>query len=169
MAAYVITGNEIDYVSGVDGKGFPSPAQIPLSLAQQAAYTIQSVPQGASYQTNAATSATTLTAANVGGAGPGLADEVYLNMTGTLGAGAVLTLPTVAALVAQIPNAVVGSTYVLRVINSGAGAFSWTVTTNTGWTIAGAVAVAQNTWKEYAITLTSLSAATLQYLGTGTY
>jgi len=114
------------------------------------------------YNTNTATTAATLTAANVSGGH----NEVVLNMTGTLGGAAALTLPTVADLVAAIPNAIPGQTYRLRIMNTSAGAFAWTVTTATGWTLTGTMTIAQNTYREFLVTLTSKTAAVLQSLGT---
>lgn len=101
------------------------------------------------------------------------AEATVLNLTGTLGAGAALTLPTVATVLATLTpaQAVVGSTIVLRVINSSGGAFAWTVTTNTGWTLNGNMAVAQNTWRDFILQLTNVGAtptATVQAIGTGT-
>ena len=128
------------------------------------------VPQPLAYVANAATSSTTLTAANIaGGANSNSPVEVDLNLTGALAAGATATLPTVAALVAAIPNAIAGQTYKLRVINSSTGAFAWTLSTAAGWTLNGTMSVAQNTWRDFVVTLTSLSAATLQSVGTGTW
>jgi len=101
------------------------------------------------------------------------AEQSYLNLTGTLGAGAALTLPTVAALLATLTpqQAQVGSTVVLRVINSSGGAFAWTVTTNTGWTLSGTQSIAQNTWRDFIVQLTNVGTtptATIQSVGTGT-
>jgi len=92
-----------------------------------------------------------------------------LNMTGTLAGAANAQLPLVSALVAVLHSPSVGSSYILRIINSSAGAFAWTVTTNTGWTLNGTMTINQNTWREFLVTLTSTSAATLQSIGTGTY
>lgn len=118
------------------------------------------------YNTNSATTDATLTGANISGGDA----AVVLNMTGALGAGGNAQLPTVANLVsAMVNNPVAGASYRLRVINSSSGAFDWTVTTNTGWTLAGTMTIAQNTWREFIVTLTSLTAATLQSVGTGTY
>ncbi len=66
---------------------------------------------------NAATNTTGFTATQSQIMG---AEQTYLNLTGTLGAGAALTLPTAAILQATLTpqQAVVGSTVVLRVINS---------------------------------------------------
>ena len=126
--------------------------------------------QGAvdSYQTNAATSGTTLLNTNV--ASNGVID-LTLNLTGTLAGAANATLPTVATLLQQLPQAQVGSTYKLRIINSSSGAFAWTVVTNTGWgTLNGTMTIAQNTWRDFIVTITSVGSATatLQAVGTGT-
>lgn len=121
---------------------------------------------GCVYGTNTATASTTLTAANIYAAG---AIDVTLNMTGTLGAGGAATLPTVANLVTAVNNLVAGQTYRLRVINSSSANFAWTVTTNTGWTLTGTMSVAQNTWRDFYVTLTSATAATLVSIGVGTY
>jgi hypothetical protein len=117
------------------------------------------------YGTNTATAGATLTAANIYAVG---AVDVTLNMTGTLAGAANAQLPTVASLVTLIANPIVGQTYRLRVINSSSGNFAWTVTTNTGWTLAGTMTIAQNTFRDFNVTLTSLTAATLQSVGTGT-
>lgn len=94
--------------------------------------------------------------------------QTVLNLTGTLGAGAAITLPTVAALVAAISGPRVGQSWFLRIMNQSSANFAWTVTTNTGWTLAGTMTIAQNTYRDFVVTLTSLTAATLQSLGTGT-
>lgn len=116
------------------------------------------------YNTNTATTGATLTAANVTGG----SEEVVLNMTGTLGAGANLQMPTVAAVIAAIPNATIGSTYKLRIWNSSAANFAWTVTTNTTWTLTGTMTIAQNTARDFIVSLQSATTGTLQSLGTVT-
>jgi hypothetical protein len=117
------------------------------------------------YNTNSSTSGTTLTAANVSG---GL-HEVTLAMTGTLGGDSNAQLPLVTALVTAIPNAAANMSYKLRVINESSANHVWTITTNTGWTLNGTMTIAQNTWRDFYVTLVSLTTATLQNLGTGTY
>lgn len=119
----------------------------------------------AAFNTNSATTSTTLTAANISG---GVA-SVDLQMTGTLAAGATATLPTVASLALALHSPTIGTSYRLRITNASAGAFAWTVATNTGWTLAGTQTIAQNTWREYVVTLTTLTTATLQSVATGTY
>lgn len=118
---------------------------------------------------NAAANTTAFTASGTQISG---AAQVYLNLTGTLGAGAALTLPTVAALIAALPAAVqsapTGLSWQLRVINSSGGAFAWTVTTNTGWTLGGtSQAIAQSTFQDYVLTITSPTTASLQAVGKG--
>ena len=119
------------------------------------------------YTTNTATAGTLLTAANIAAA----AAETVLGLTGTLGAAANAQLPTVAQLLAQIPAPFQGYTLVLRIINSSAGNYAWTVVTNTGWTaLNGTMSINQNTFRDLLITITSIvnATATIQSVGTGT-
>jgi hypothetical protein len=71
----------------------------------------------------------------------------------------------VAAVSAQIAEAV-GSSWVLRIKNS-AGAGTWTVVTNTGWTLTGTMTIATGTYRDFIVTFTSLTTATLQNIGGG--
>jgi hypothetical protein len=116
------------------------------------------------YNTNSATSGTTLTAANVTGA-----PDVTLDMTGTMGGDANAQLPTCSNLFAAIPNALAGQSYRLRVVNGSSANHVWTLTTNTGWTLNGTMTIAQNTWRDFYVTLGSSTTATLQSIGTGTF
>lgn len=125
--------------------------------------TAQNLFSGAKYGTAANTTSFTATGAQVSGAA-----NVVLDLTGTLGGGAAITLPLVTDLVAALPNAAAGMSYLLRVINDSSANFAWTVTTNTGWTLAGTMTVAQATFRDFVVTLTSLTTATLQQVGTGT-
>jgi len=108
----------------------------------------------------------TATAAQISG-NAGYAGWVELDLTGAAATSA-LTLPTVANLLLAIPNAQIGHSYVLRVKNSGS-ANTWTITTNTGWTLTGTMTVATATWREVLITITSVASATatVQNLGGG--
>jgi hypothetical protein len=122
----------------------------------------------AAFNTNSTAVAATLTAANIAGGG----SSVDLALTGTLTGAAAITLPTVAALVPSLFSPSVGTTYRLRIINESSGAFAWTVTTNTGWTLTGTMSIAQNTWREFVVTITGVGAsptATLQSVAVGTY
>ena len=117
------------------------------------------------YNVNATVGSTTLSAGNLLGGSV----LTVLNMTGTQTAAANLQVPTVANLVADMSNPVAGQAWTLRVINSSSGAYAVTAVTNTGWTLAGTMSIADNTWREFIITLSTLSSATLQSIGTGTY
>jgi hypothetical protein len=118
------------------------------------------------YNTNTATSGATLTGANISGA----FNEVTLALTGTLGGDANAQLPTVANLVAAIPNAAAGQSYKLRIINESSANHVWTITTNSNWTLNGTLfTIAQNTWRDFYVTLTTTSAAVLQSIGIGTF
>lgn len=117
---------------------------------------------------NTATAATTLTALSVAGTADQSTAFVNINMTGTLIAGAAVTLPTAASL-AAVQTAASGDSYMLRIINSSSGAFTWTVTTNTGWTLTGTMTVAQNTFRDFIVQFTSATTATLTTVGVGTY
>lgn len=123
----------------------------------------------AKYGTNTAAAATTLTAAELTG---GFSD-VVLAMTGALAAAANATTDTAANILAAIPQgqAYVNYSYTLRIINESSGAFAWTVIGGTGVTVAGIASVAQNTWRDFMVTVTAVGGAptiTLQSVGTGT-
>lgn len=121
--------------------------------------------KAAAFNTNTATAGTTLTAANVTGG----TNSVDLALTGTLGAGANAQMPTVAAMTLAMQAPTIGSSFRLRIANQSSANFAWTVTTNTGWTLTGTMTIAQNTWREFVVTLTSLTAATLQNVAVGTF
>jgi hypothetical protein len=97
------------------------------------------------------------------------AEQTYLLIT-SLAGGAAVTLPTVATLLSTmtLQQAVVGSTVTLRVLNtSGQTA---TITTNTGWTLTGHVAILTATFVDYVLQITAVGAtptATLQSVGAG--
>lgn len=121
--------------------------------------------QMASFNSAANTTSFTATGAQVsGGAG-----TVDLALTGTLAGAQNVTMPTVAALVSALQAPMPGMSYRLRITNQSGGAFAWTVLTNTGWTLTGTMTIAQNTWREFVVTLNSLTAATLQNVATGTF
>jgi hypothetical protein len=107
-----------------------------------------------------ATVGVTLTSASVQ---PGRANLAIVSMTGTLGAGAALTMPTVANLVTEMGNQfVVGASWVFRVINTSSANFAWTLTTAAGWTLTGTFTIGQNTQRDFLVTLTSATAGTVQ-------
>lgn len=97
-------------------------------------------------------------------------EEVTVDMTGTQAGATTLTLPTVALLVAAMTVAGVnpqpGMTYELDIIGRD-GTHTYTVTTAAGWTLQGTMTVT-NQMRKFYVTLTSLSAAVLQSIGTFT-
>ena len=115
------------------------------------------------YNAAANTAAFTATAAQMAGA-----TDQTLNLTGTLAASANITTPTAANIIAGIPNASIGASYKLRIINSSAGAFSWTVVGNTGVTVNGTATIAQNTFRDFYVTYTAAATIVMQSIGTGT-
>jgi hypothetical protein len=118
------------------------------------------------YNTNNATASTTLTAAEMTG---GTVD-VIAAMTGSLTAAATLTTDTAANIVAAAsPNMPVGVQYKLRIINESSAAFAWTLAGGTGVTITGTATIAQDTWREFIVDITSATTVTLQNIGTGTF
>lgn len=115
----------------------------------------------ATQYTTGALTAATLTAAQIAGA-----QFVVLNNSGaTPGA---QTLPAVSVIAAAIPNAQPGFSYLLRIVNSQAsGTLTLTVDSGATWTITGHAAILLSTWVEYIVTLTSLTAGTIQSIGAG--
>lgn len=73
---------------------------------------------------------------------------------------------TAAQMIADHGKGAVDASYILRVTNTGAGTF--TLTTNTGVTLTGTMTVAQNTWREFVVTM-GASTVTIQSIGVGTY
>jgi hypothetical protein len=100
------------------------------------------------------------------------AQDTVLELTGTIAAGQALTLPTMAVFIASLTpqQAVVGSSTCWRVGRSANGAFNWTVTANTGWTLNGTMTIPQSTFRDFLITITAVGAtptAVIQAVGAG--
>lgn len=109
-----------------------------------------------------------LTAANLTGS----SNDVTLALTGALTGAANATTDTAANIVAAMASPAVGAAYKLRIINESSGAFTWTVVGGTGVTISGTATIAQNTWREFVVTVTAVGATptvTFTNVGTGTY
>lgn len=94
----------------------------------------------------------------------------FVSHLSTGGATPSLTLPLATALLAALPNVVVGSSYLLRIINNNSG--TATVVTNTGWTTSGTLTLATVTTRDFVVAFTNITsgsvAATLTSVGTGT-
>lgn len=106
----------------------------------------------------AALQTATMTGAQVAGA-----DIVVFDNTGTTPGN--LQMPTAAQLVAAIPNAQPGFSYMLQVRNSSGAANTATITTNTGITLTGTMTIAQTVTRSFVVTLNSLIAVTVQSIG----
>jgi len=115
------------------------------------------------YNVDAGTTAHAATAVNFTGG-----QDVTLNMSGTLAGAANLTTPTAVAILALLSNPVIGQGYVLRIINASAGAFAWTLVAGAGVTLSGTMSIAQSTFRDFNITVTSLTTIKIQSVGTGT-
>ena len=101
----------------------------------------------------------TLAAAKVAGAG-----NVVLRSSG--GSTPTLTFPLATDLVPALPNTQPGYSYRLRVINNNSG--TATLAVNTGVTLTGTLTLAQNTWRDFIMTLNAGGLISGQAVGTGT-
>lgn len=106
----------------------------------------------------------TLTGAQMAGA-----DVVVVQMTAALAGAGTLNTDTAANIYAAIPNPIIGASYILRIINSSSGNFAWTLTGGTGVTITGTATIAQNTTRDFVVTITSATAVAIRTIGTGTF
>lgn len=151
----VLTGTMRVFVDGVGPQG----AMVPLSsLAAFGSVGAQVA------NTSALAAGGTLTAANVTGGN----DTVYLTMTGAFAGAANIQFPTAASIIALLPNAQVGTSYLLRVINPSGQTL--TVTTNTGITlngVYGSVSIPTETFRDFLVTVTGAATLTVQDVGSG--
>lgn len=125
--------------------------------------------QEVSYSADAATASKTLSGQEIcGGA------QTYVAFTGTFAAAGALTLPTLANLIAALPQVLqanpIGICWQLRIINVGT-TQTLTVTTNTGWTLNGLMTIATATFRDFVVTIGGTVAApvaVIQNVGSGT-
>ena len=111
--------------------------------------------------TTAALSAGTLAAGAITGA-----SFVVLQNTGaTPGA---QTVRTAAQMLADFPQARVGMSYHMRIVNTGAGTLTLTADGGATVTITGTATVATNTFRDYIVTFNTATTATIQSIGSGT-
>jgi hypothetical protein len=116
------------------------------------------------YSAVAGNTPATLTGAQMAGA-----SLVDIDMTAVLAGAGTLNTASAAAIVAAIPSPFVGQTYLLKVANTSSGAFAWTLTAGAGVTVTGTATINQATFREFLVTLTSLTAVAIQATGvTGT-
>ncbi len=76
-----------------------------------------------------------------------------------------MTTRTADQIIAGMPNAVIGTSYHLRVYNTNGGTL--TLTGGVGVTITGTATIATNVWRDYYVTYTAASTIVLQNLGAG--
>lgn len=140
-----------------------NPASEAITTKQLSQYALQVFPVG-QYAAATNTAAFTATTAQMVGA-----QTTVLDLTGTLTAGAAITTPTAAAIIAALPGGgYVGETYALKLINNSSGAFSWTLTAGSGVTVSGTATVAQNTSRTWLVTEATATTVTMQNIGAGT-
>lgn len=154
-------------VSGITNIPAASWAQFLVTVASATTFTIQGVEFGpltpvpvTQYATG--TTTTTFTAGELTGG----ALTVYNNTQATPGT---ITTRTAGQMFGDIPNCVIGFSYVLRIIN-GQGTGTLTVGLGSGLTNpnSSSLTIAINTWREFIVTFTSATAATITQIGTGT-
>jgi hypothetical protein len=120
-------------------------------------------PKQATYIANNASAAATLAATSFVGQ-----ELAVIDMTGSIGAGAALTLPTVAAMQPAMSLPDINTGMVVRIKNSGAGAGAWTLTAvAANHTIVGTATIAQNTWRDYEVTFVNAGSISFQNIGAG--
>ena len=157
-----INGNELVYVSGVDGAGQASGSQFAVSLNQIAGLSGSNAFD--SYKTVSNTSNSVISGSNLATTGW---KKLFLALTGTLTVNSTLTTDTATNILNAYSGEVVGQSYVVRIQNKSSGAFSWTLAGGTGVSITGTASIAQGFWREYLVTLGS-STITFQDVGGGT-
>lgn len=77
------------------------------------------------------------------------------------------TTRTATQMFGDIPNAVIGMSFVTRVVNANSGTV--TIGLGTNVTCGDTLTIATNTWREFQCTFTSATAMTMHVMGTGTY
>jgi hypothetical protein len=133
------------------------------------------------------TAASTVTVVFIGGASPSVSEAQFTTAAlsvGTLAAGAITgaaftvlqntgatpaaqTTRTAAQMLADFVGASVGFTYILRIVNTGAGTLTLTGGGGTGVTVTGTATVAQNVFRDYLVTFNTNTTATIQSIGSG--
>lgn len=102
------------------------------------------------------------------------AADLTLNLSAVLAGAGALTTPSAAQIIGAIQAmtggpVLPGTTYNMRLINSSGGAFAWTVNPGAGVTLLGTMTIAQNTWRDFYVTVGQNGTVTLQSVGTGTF
>lgn len=119
----------------------------------------------AGYVANTASAAATLSAVSMSGANV----LNVINMTGSLSGGAALTMPTVAAILAARPGVHKSDTFVTRIANNSAGAFSWTLTAGSAESVSGTATIAQGAWRDFRMQFINGTSVVATNVGGGTF
>jgi hypothetical protein len=116
---------------------------------------------------------TKFTSRNVAGPATLLANDItgttsLVVLLNTNAASGTVTTRTAAEMIVDNASGVATISYLLRIINTGAGAF--TLAAGAGVTLSGTMTVLVNTFRDFVVTLNgSASTATITTIGTGTY
>lgn len=124
--------------------------------------------------TNATVGAITGTVQDVTGSATQGCDFIALLLTGVQAGGVNYTLPSVASIIAAEvgfgPQDIIGWQYRLRIVNVATTQII-TVVAGAGWTLApvGTYTIANNTYRDFVVQITSPTTAVLTNIGTGTF
>lgn len=164
-ATATITGGTGVTVSGITQVPENSWARFLVTYTAASTFTVASIAEGqisavppAQYTTSALSTGT-LAAGVITGA----AFVVLVNSGATPGT---QTTRTAAQMLADTPGAQVGFTYMLRIVNTGAGTL--TLAGGTGVTVSGTATVATNVFRDYTVNFASATTATITSVGSGT-
>ena len=91
---------------------------------------------------------------------------VYL--TSTNAAPGAQAMRTPAQILADGNNVVIGVSWTLRIINTGAGTLTLATDSGAGFTMTGTMTVLTNTFRDFIVTVTAATTGTVQSVGTGT-
>lgn len=88
---------------------------------------------------------------------------VYANTANTPGS---IATRTAAQMIADLPNASIGQSWITRIYHGGTGTL--TVTAGANVTLTGTATIATTTYRDFAMTITSATVVTMQNIGSGT-
>lgn len=89
---------------------------------------------------------------------------VFINSNASPGT---CTTRTATQMFGDFTNATATTSYLLRLVQTGAG--TMTLGAGTGVTLTGTMTIAQNTWRDFIVSFTSATTLTITSIGTGTY
>lgn len=136
------------------------PAGTTLGISSNFVATNQALPPSLLVPLNVTTG--TLAAGQASGA-----QIVYLKSSNATPGSQAMRTP--AQVLADTPGLAVGTSYTLRVINTGAGTFTLATDSGSGFTITGTATVAQNVFRDYVVKIVTGTTGTIDEVGNGTY